>query len=64
MNPSPPNWTAADEAGYQQEITNLKLRIAAAGPSDDIAMVKAALQMLSDPVGREYYLKAKANGWL
>lgn len=61
----PAGWTVSDEQDYQQELKNLKARIAAAGPSADIAIVKEALTEMSDPqVGRSYFLKAKANGWL
>ena len=63
MNPA--SWTPSDEAGYQQELANLKARIDAAGPSDDIAIVQAMLGIMSDPDrGRQVYLQAKANGWL
>ena len=62
MNPA--GWTAADEMGYQQELANLKARIAAAGPSDDIAIVIAEYDAMLDPnTGRQTYLKVKRNNW-
>jgi hypothetical protein len=61
----PVGWTQGDEADYQRELRNLKARIADAGSSADIAMVIEALAEMSRPdVGRQYFLKAKANGWL
>ena len=62
---TPIGWTAEDEVEYQAYLKKLQAQIDAAGPNDDIAMVRAALLELSDPTnGRAYYLKAKGNGWL
>ncbi len=63
MPPKPSDWTPAAEVEYQQALTNIRARIAAAGPNDDTEVLIAALAAMSDPQnGRLYFLKAKAAG--
>lgn len=65
MNTEPAGWTPADEDEYQAYLKRLQCMIDVAGPSDDIGILLAAREMLSDEnTGRFYYVKSKANGWL
>jgi hypothetical protein len=56
----PDGWTSGEEADYQANITKLDTEIGQA----DSGMRQAEMLMLTGADGREFYRRAKLNGWL